>query len=142
MPCSCRRAGASITPCPCRSHFSLEVKLNSSSGLLFYVAGERGSSMALFVSSGRFVFLVQLGRRRLRLRSRDKYRDRRWHTVSGARAQQHLPEPSVPLQGLAPCSPALGPASRLHIPTVPLLFPAVSGEQREQQNHSWGWLNL
>uniref|UniRef100_A0A8C9UHH5 Laminin subunit alpha 5 n=1 Tax=Serinus canaria TaxID=9135 RepID=A0A8C9UHH5_SERCA len=76
--------GAPITPCPCRSHFSLEVKLNSSSGLLFYVAGERGSSMALFVSNGRFVFLVELGRRRLRIRSKDKYRDRRWHTVSGA----------------------------------------------------------
>uniref|UniRef100_H0ZBT3 Laminin subunit alpha 5 n=1 Tax=Taeniopygia guttata TaxID=59729 RepID=H0ZBT3_TAEGU len=75
--------GAPITPCPCRSHFSLEVKLNSSSGLLFYVAGERGSSMALFVSNGRFVFLVEVGRRRLRIRSKDKYRDRRWHTVSG-----------------------------------------------------------
>lgn len=76
--------GAPITPCPCRSHFSLEVKLNSSNGLLFYVAGQQGSSMALFVSNGRFVFLVNVGRRRLRIRSKDKYRDRRWHTVSGA----------------------------------------------------------
>ncbi|KAF2978342.1 hypothetical protein EK904_004374 [Melospiza melodia maxima] len=70
-----------------RSHFSLEVKLNSSSGLLFYVAGERGSSMALFVSNGRFVFLLELGGRRLRIRSRDKYRDRRWHTVFFSRDQ-------------------------------------------------------
>lgn len=70
-------------PCPCRSHFSLEVKLNSSSGLLFYVAGERGTFMALFVSNGRFVFLLDVGGRRLRIRSKDKYRDRRWHTVSG-----------------------------------------------------------
>uniref|UniRef100_A0A8C3D6A6 Laminin subunit alpha 5 n=1 Tax=Corvus moneduloides TaxID=1196302 RepID=A0A8C3D6A6_CORMO len=79
--------GAPITLCPCRCHFSLEVKLNSSSGLLFYVAGERGSSMALFVSNGRFVFLVDMGRHRLRVRSKDKYRDRRWHTVSRGRAQ-------------------------------------------------------
>lgn len=69
-------------PCPCRSHFSLEVKLNSSSGLLFYVAGERGTSMALFISNGRFVFLLHMGRRRLHIRSKDKYRDQRWHTVS------------------------------------------------------------
>uniref|UniRef100_A0A8B9U440 Laminin subunit alpha 5 n=1 Tax=Anas zonorhyncha TaxID=75864 RepID=A0A8B9U440_9AVES len=65
-----------------RSHFSLEVKLNSSNGLLFYVAGKRGTFMALFVSNGRFVFVVAVGRQRLRIRSKDKYRDRRWHTVS------------------------------------------------------------
>lgn len=58
------------------------MKLNSSNGLLFYVAGERGTFMALFVSNGRFVFLVGIGRHRLRIRSKDKYRDRRWHTVS------------------------------------------------------------
>lgn len=69
-------------PCPCRSHFSLEVRLNSSNGLLFYVAGKRGTFMALFVSNGRFVFVVDVGRRRLRIRSKDKYRDQRWHTVS------------------------------------------------------------
>lgn len=105
--------GAPITPCPCRSHFSLEVKLNSSSGLLFYVAGERGSSMALFVSNGRFVFLVEVGRRRLRIRSKDKYRDGRWHTVSGlsGTSLNHIRAP----EGLAQCSPALGVASRLHM---------------------------
>uniref|UniRef100_A0A8C4TQL5 Laminin subunit alpha 5 n=1 Tax=Falco tinnunculus TaxID=100819 RepID=A0A8C4TQL5_FALTI len=99
--------GAPVTPCPCRSHFSLEVKLNSSSGLLFYVAGERGTFMALFVSNGRFVFLVDVGGHRLRIRSKDKYRDRRWHTVSGV-SQDLSPEPHrsplpgpVPRQGLA-----------------------------------------
>lgn len=100
--------GAPITACPCRSHFSLEVKLNSSSGLLFYVEGEQGSSMALFISNGRFVFLVDVGRRRLRLRSKDKYRDRRWHTVSRAWAWQDLPEPHQ-------CTLALGIASRWHM---------------------------
>lgn len=43
--------------------------------------------MALFVSNGRFVFLVDVGRRRLRIRSKDKYRDRRWHTVFFSRDQ-------------------------------------------------------
>lgn len=127
--------GAPITHCRCRSHFSLEVKLNSSSGLLFYVAGERGSSMALFVSSGRFVFLVDVGRRRLRLRSKDKYRDRRWHTVS--RAQQDLPEPHQhPCRGWL--SADLLWAVLLHC----TWDTAVPGEQRGQRNHSRDWLSL
>uniref|UniRef100_A0A8C3NNQ5 Laminin subunit alpha 5 n=1 Tax=Cyanoderma ruficeps TaxID=181631 RepID=A0A8C3NNQ5_9PASS len=97
-------AVALITPCPCRSHFSLEVKLNSSSGLLFYVAGRRGSSMALFVSNGRFVFLVDIGRRRLRIRSKDKYRDRGWHTVFFSRDQSRA---QLVIDGLRAQSAAL-----------------------------------
>ncbi|RMB95824.1 hypothetical protein DUI87_27938 [Hirundo rustica rustica] len=92
-----------------RSHFSLEVKLNSSSGLLFYVAGERGSSMALFVSNGRFVFLVDVGGRRLRIRSKDKYRDRRWHTVFFSRDQSRaqLVIDGLRAQGAAVATPGL-----------------------------------
>lgn len=129
-------------PCPHRSHFSLEVKLNSSSGLLFYVAGEQGTFMALFVSNGRFVFLVDVGGRRLRIRSKDKYRDRRWHTVSrglglsGTSLNYIAPRHrQVPMQGFAPCSPALGITSELHMGHQ-------QGVQRGQQNHSQGWLNL
>ncbi|XP_030319126.1 laminin subunit alpha-5 isoform X3 [Calypte anna] len=70
-----------------RSHFSLEVKLNSSSGLLFYVLGKRGTFMALFVSNARFVFLLDLGGRRLRIRSKEKFRDGQWHTVFFSRDQ-------------------------------------------------------
>ncbi|CAM4653046.1 unnamed protein product [Caretta caretta] len=75
-----------------RSHFSMDVRLNSSSGLLFYVASKlQGSFMALFVSSGRFVFLADLNGNKLRIRSKDKYHDGRWHTVffgrDGSRAQ-------------------------------------------------------
>uniref|UniRef100_A0A8C9FFU8 Laminin subunit alpha 5 n=1 Tax=Pavo cristatus TaxID=9049 RepID=A0A8C9FFU8_PAVCR len=79
--------GAPVIPCPRRSHFSLEVRLNSSNGLLFYVAGKRGTFMALFVSNGRFIFLVNIGGRRLRIRSKEKYHDQRWHTVFFSRDQ-------------------------------------------------------
>uniref|UniRef100_A0A8D2NNY2 Laminin subunit alpha 5 n=1 Tax=Zosterops lateralis melanops TaxID=1220523 RepID=A0A8D2NNY2_ZOSLA len=113
--------GAPITACPCRSHFSLEVKLNSSSGLLFYVEGEQGSSMALFISNGRFVFLVDVGRRRLRLRSKDKYRDRRWHTVSRAWAWQDLPEPHQ-----CPCRSWLSAALLFPIPWHHLVPPSCA----------------
>uniref|UniRef100_A0A8C8RBX0 Laminin subunit alpha-5 n=1 Tax=Pelusios castaneus TaxID=367368 RepID=A0A8C8RBX0_9SAUR len=65
-----------------RFYFSVEVRLNSSSGLLFYVASKQPDSfMSLFVSSGRFVFLAVINGNKLRLRSKDKYRDGRWHTV-------------------------------------------------------------
>uniref|UniRef100_A0A452HN43 Laminin subunit alpha-5 n=1 Tax=Gopherus agassizii TaxID=38772 RepID=A0A452HN43_9SAUR len=77
-----------------RSHFSLDVRLNSPSGLLFYVASElQGSFMALFVSSGRFVFLADLNGKKLRVRSKDKYHDGRWHTVSRGTAGLVLGRP-------------------------------------------------
>uniref|UniRef100_A0A8B9SV76 Laminin subunit alpha 5 n=1 Tax=Anas platyrhynchos TaxID=8839 RepID=A0A8B9SV76_ANAPL len=91
------------------SHFSLEVKLNSSNGLLFYVAGKRGTFMALFVSNGRFVFVVAVGRQRLRIRSKDKYRDRRWHTVSRGLAKVHVPVRAQRSHGIVPSLAVLGP---------------------------------
>uniref|UniRef100_A0A8C3IUZ4 Laminin subunit alpha-5 n=1 Tax=Chrysemys picta bellii TaxID=8478 RepID=A0A8C3IUZ4_CHRPI len=75
----------------CRSHFSMDVRLNSASGLLFYVASKlQGSFMALFVSSGRFVFLADFHGNKLRMRSKDKYHDGRWHTVSRGTAGAQL----------------------------------------------------
>ncbi|XP_059569197.1 laminin subunit alpha-5 isoform X3 [Alligator mississippiensis] len=75
-----------------KSYFSMEVRLNATSGLLFYVASEQpGSFMAVLVSNGRFVLLADLGGNKLRIQSKDKYHDRRWHTVffsrDGRRAQ-------------------------------------------------------
>uniref|UniRef100_A0A8B9BKZ0 Laminin subunit alpha 5 n=1 Tax=Anser brachyrhynchus TaxID=132585 RepID=A0A8B9BKZ0_9AVES len=102
-------------PCPCRSHFSLEVRLNSSNGLLFYVAGKRGTFMALFVSNGRFIFVVDVGRRRLRIRSKDKYRDRRWHTVSSGMV---FGKTSLKLVALPP--PLLPQPSGLFVARSPL----------------------
>uniref|UniRef100_A0A8C3LQM7 Laminin subunit alpha 5 n=1 Tax=Chrysolophus pictus TaxID=9089 RepID=A0A8C3LQM7_CHRPC len=91
-PCSDGRAGArgSCHPCPRRFHFSLEVRLNSSNGLLFYVAGKRSTFMALLVSNGRFIFLMAIGGRRLRIRSKEKYHDQRWHTVFFSRDQSRV----------------------------------------------------
>ena len=115
-------------PCPNRSHFSLEVKLNSSGGLLFYVAGERGTFMALLVSNGRFVFLLEVGGRRLRIRSKDKYRDRRWHTVSGGLGL-----------GGAPVSHPPSPRGRLGTSLPDTRGPR---ERRGQRKRSRGWLKL
>ncbi|KAL8179594.1 UNVERIFIED_CONTAM: hypothetical protein K2H54_069335 [Gekko kuhli] len=65
-----------------RFHFSMEVRLNSSNGLLFYMASEsQDSFFSLFVSGGRLVLLANFDGNKLRLRSKDKFRDGKWHTV-------------------------------------------------------------
>uniref|UniRef100_A0A670Y1P9 Laminin subunit alpha 5 n=1 Tax=Pseudonaja textilis TaxID=8673 RepID=A0A670Y1P9_PSETE len=65
-----------------RFHFSMELRLNSSSGLVFYTANESlGSSFSLFVSNGRLVLLADTNGHKLRLRTKEKYHDGRWHTV-------------------------------------------------------------
>ncbi|OXB67886.1 hypothetical protein ASZ78_005568 [Callipepla squamata] len=104
-----------------RCHFSLEVRLNSSHGLLFYVAGERGTFMALFVSHGRFVFLVDMGGRRLRLRSKDKYHDRRWHTVFFSRDQSRV---QLVIDGLRARSAAVA-STELFVAQTPLYVGGV-----------------
>ncbi|XP_072557894.1 laminin subunit alpha-5 isoform X1 [Paramormyrops kingsleyae] len=63
-------------------HFSLGVRANSSEGLILHAAGEGGrAGMALSLSSGHFVLLVNGGRRKASVRSRRKYDDGQWHTV-------------------------------------------------------------
>ncbi|OXB78457.1 UNVERIFIED_CONTAM: hypothetical protein H355_007487 [Colinus virginianus] len=104
-----------------RCHFSLEVRLNSSHGLLFYVAGERGTFMALFVSHGRFVFLVDIGGRRLQLRSKDKYHDRRWHTVFFGRDQSRA---QLVIDGLRARSAAAA-STELFVAQTPLYVGGV-----------------
>nr|XP_028591223.1 laminin subunit alpha-4-like [Podarcis muralis] len=74
-----------------RFHFSMEVRLNSSNGLLFYMANESlGFFFSLFVSSGRFVLLADISGRKLRVRSKEKYHDGRWHTVFYSRDRSRV----------------------------------------------------
>ncbi|KAK1157833.1 hypothetical protein AOXY_G24001 [Acipenser oxyrinchus oxyrinchus] len=74
-----------------RSHFSMDVRLNSSSGLLFYVSNEKENSlMALSVSSGRLVLLVSIAGKKLKTRSREKYNDGQWHTVFFSRVKNRV----------------------------------------------------
>nr|XP_014344203.1 PREDICTED: laminin subunit alpha-5 [Latimeria chalumnae] len=71
-----------------RSHFSMEVQLNSSNGLLFYVSDDLEKSyMALFVANGRFIFLIHINGAKLKLRVREKYNDSQWHTIFFSRDQ-------------------------------------------------------
>lgn len=67
----------------CRSHISMELRINSSDGLVLYATtrGRSGAMMSLGLSDGHLLLLLDGGRRKVSLRSRRKYNDDQWHTV-------------------------------------------------------------
>ncbi|XP_045913044.1 laminin subunit alpha-5 isoform X2 [Micropterus dolomieu] len=64
-------------------HISMAVRINSSDGLVLYAAGgKRGAAvMSLSVSDGHLLLLLDAGKRKVSVRSRNKYNDDQWHTV-------------------------------------------------------------
>uniref|UniRef100_A0ACB8F7F5 Uncharacterized protein n=1 Tax=Sphaerodactylus townsendi TaxID=933632 RepID=A0ACB8F7F5_9SAUR len=71
-------------------HFSTEVRLNSSSGLLFYMASETQDFFSLFVAGGRLVLLADISGNKVRLRSKEKLRVGRWHTIFFSRDRSRV----------------------------------------------------
>ncbi|XP_075126694.1 laminin subunit alpha-3 isoform X1 [Leptodactylus fuscus] len=66
-----------------RSHFSLEVQTEQSSGLIFLMTDNQESSyLALHISKGRLVLSVGTKGNKLKIRSQEKYNDGKWHTVA------------------------------------------------------------
>lgn len=63
-----------------RSQFSLDIQTTSPKGLVFYT-GTKDSFLALYVAEGRVVFALAAGGKKLRLRSKERYHDGKWHTV-------------------------------------------------------------
>ncbi|RVE71198.1 hypothetical protein OJAV_G00072200 [Oryzias javanicus] len=64
-------------------HFSMELKINSSDGLVLLADGRRhsGAVMSLGVSKGHLVLVVDGPSGRDSLRPKKKYNDNQWHTV-------------------------------------------------------------
>lgn len=62
----------------------MALRINSSDGLVLYAGGRQqgGAMMSLSVSDGHLLLLLDGGKRKVSLRSRKKYNDDRWHTVS------------------------------------------------------------
>lgn len=58
----------------------MDIKTTSSKGLVFYT-GTKNSFMALYLSEGHVVFALGAEGKKLRLRSKEKYHDGKWHTV-------------------------------------------------------------
>ncbi|XP_008067568.2 laminin subunit alpha-3 [Carlito syrichta] len=64
-----------------RSRFAVDIQTASSRGLVFF-AGTENASMALYLSKGRLVFALRINGKKLRLKSKEKCNDRKWHTVT------------------------------------------------------------
>lgn len=66
-----------------RSQFSIRLKTRSSHGMIFYVSDqEENDFMTLFLAHGRLVFMFNVGHKKLKIRSQEKYNDGLWHDVS------------------------------------------------------------
>nr|XP_035126645.2 LOW QUALITY PROTEIN: laminin subunit alpha-3 [Callithrix jacchus] len=63
-----------------RSQFAVDMQTTSSRGLVFHM-GTRKSFMALYLSKGHLVFALGTDRKKLRLKSKEKCNDGKWHTV-------------------------------------------------------------
>ncbi|MGH0140359.1 UNVERIFIED_CONTAM: hypothetical protein FKN15_048109 [Acipenser sinensis] len=115
-----------------RSHFSMDVRLNSSSGLLFYVSNEKENSlMALSVSSGRLVLLVSIAGKKLKTRSREKYNDGQWHTVFFSREKNRV---HLVTDGLKAQTMALSVSSGRLVLLVSIAGKKLKTRSREKYN--------
>ncbi|XP_060046586.1 laminin subunit alpha-4 isoform X2 [Erinaceus europaeus] len=65
-----------------KSQFSIRLKTRSSHGMVFYVADEEENDfMTLFLAHGRLIFMFNVGHKKLKIRSQEKYNDGLWHDV-------------------------------------------------------------
>lgn len=68
----------------------MDVQTTSSRGLVFYT-GTKTSFMALYLSKGRLVFALGAEGKKLKLKSKERCNDGKWHTV---RAEAALDPPA------------------------------------------------
>uniref|UniRef100_A0A250Y884 Laminin subunit alpha-4 n=1 Tax=Castor canadensis TaxID=51338 RepID=A0A250Y884_CASCN len=65
-----------------KAQFSIRLKTRSSHGMIFYVSDqEENDFMTLFLAHGRLVFMFNIGHKKLKIRSQEKYNDGYWHDV-------------------------------------------------------------
>lgn len=65
-----------------KSQFAIRLKTRSSHGMIFYVSDqEENDFMTLFLAHGRLVFMFNVGHKKLKIRSQEKYSDGLWHDV-------------------------------------------------------------
>ncbi|XP_077855423.1 laminin subunit alpha-4 isoform X3 [Macaca mulatta] len=65
-----------------KSQFSIRLRTRSSHGMIFYVSDqEENDFMTLFLAHGRLVYMFNVGHKKLKIRSQEKYNDGLWHDV-------------------------------------------------------------
>lgn len=66
-----------------RPNVAMAVRVNSSNGLIFYAAAQRGrATLTLSVSEGYLMLLLNGGKRKFSIVTSAKYNDNHWHMVS------------------------------------------------------------
>ncbi|XP_062987370.1 laminin subunit alpha-3 [Elgaria multicarinata webbii] len=74
-----------------RSHFAVDVRTSSPKGLVFFMGNKMEKRyMALYLSKGRYVFLLAADGRKIKIKSKAKYNDGQWHTVAFSRAGKKM----------------------------------------------------
>uniref|UniRef100_A0A8C3D1F8 Laminin subunit alpha 3 n=1 Tax=Cairina moschata TaxID=8855 RepID=A0A8C3D1F8_CAIMO len=67
---------------PYRLHFSVDIRTQSSRGLIIFMEEtSENSYISLHISKGHFVFSLSSGGKRFKLKTSTKYNDGQWHTV-------------------------------------------------------------
>nr|XP_033792839.1 laminin subunit alpha-4 [Geotrypetes seraphini] len=65
-----------------RAQLSLSLRTHSSSGMIFYVSDkEEQNFLTLFLAQGKLNFMFNMGPKKLKIRSQEKYTDGLWHSV-------------------------------------------------------------
>uniref|UniRef100_A0A8C8TSB6 Laminin subunit alpha-3 n=1 Tax=Peromyscus maniculatus bairdii TaxID=230844 RepID=A0A8C8TSB6_PERMB len=104
-----------------RSQFSVDIQTTSSKGLVFYT-GPKNSFMALYLSEGHVIFALGAEGKRLRLRSKKKYHDGKWHTVafgqSGGKARL-LVDGLRAQEGSLPGNSTISPRAQVYLGLSP-----------------------
>ncbi|XP_061563469.1 laminin subunit alpha-4-like [Cololabis saira] len=73
-----------------RCNFSVSLKTQSSSGLIFYVSdAQEENFMALFLAHGKLVYTFNVGDQRVKIRSEERYNDGAWHNIIFVRDGNH-----------------------------------------------------
>lgn len=74
-----------------RSHFAIDIRTSSSRGLIFFMGDKlEGRYMALYLTKGRYIFLLGMDGRKIKIKSKDKYNDGQWHNVAFSRTEKKV----------------------------------------------------
>uniref|UniRef100_A0A8D0C8K4 Laminin subunit alpha 3 n=1 Tax=Salvator merianae TaxID=96440 RepID=A0A8D0C8K4_SALMN len=69
-----------------RSHFAVDIRTSSPRGMIFFMGDKAENKYTvLYLSKGRFVFLLVNDGRKIKIKSKAKYSDGQWHTVAFGR---------------------------------------------------------
>ncbi|XP_063156026.1 laminin subunit alpha-3 [Candoia aspera] len=74
-----------------RSYFAVDVRTSSSRGMVFFMGDQMENRyVALYLSKGRYVFVVANDEIKIKIKSKAKYSDGQWHTVAFSTTEEKI----------------------------------------------------